>query len=169
QSFSRKSSCRLQVASTLSEQTRLKNHAEADMKSQAIMKDINPSAVWAGISAFIFMVFGALTLQLSVIGRMGLSEDLGSSWIFIPWLSAGLVSLPFILRYRQPLAIGWTIPGLLYMASLADRFSFQEMVAANIIAGIAMVGLGLGGIGSRIIHVIPLPILLGVVVRSLVF
>jgi len=138
------------------------------MSHHHIRNDFNGDAFWAGISAFLFMLFGALTLQVSVIQQFDLPDAQARSWIVITWLSAGVVSLAFILRYRQPLAIGWTIPGLVYMGSLSGRFSFEEFVGANLVAGAVILALGVSGLGSRVIHFVPLPILMGMFAASIV-
>jgi benzoate membrane transport protein len=138
------------------------------MKTAATFRDFNAAAFWAGISTFIFMVFGPLTVQISVIQEFGLPDAQARSWIVITWLTAGVCSFPFILYYRQPIGIGWTLPGLVYMGSLAGRFSFEEFVAANLVAGIALIILGLLGVGSRVIHLVPLPILMGMFAASIV-
>lgn len=138
------------------------------MKSQNVLRDFNGAAFWAGVSTFIFMVFAALTLQISVIQEFGLSDSQARSWIVVTWLTSSVVSLPFILYYRQPLGIGWTLPGLIYMGSMAHRFTFEEFVAANLIAGIVILLLGLLGIGARIIHFVPLPILMGMFAASII-
>ena len=124
------------------------------------LSDLNSAAVWAGVTAFIFFVFGALTVQISVLQQFGISDAQRSSWITITWLTSGLVSLPLCLYYRQPLSIGWTLPGLLYMGSLAGHFTLGEFAVANLVAGLAIAVIGLAGYGSRIIHVVPMPILM---------
>ena len=58
------------------------------------LRGLDSSAFWAGVTAFIFMVFGALTVQLSVLRDFGITESQQSSWITITWLTAGLVTLP---------------------------------------------------------------------------
>jgi benzoate membrane transport protein len=133
-----------------------------------MVRDFNAAAFWAGFSTFIWMVFGALTLQISVIQQFRLPDAEARSWICITWLSASTASLAFILRYRQPLGIGWTIPGLVYMGSIASRFTFEEFVAANLAAGAAIVVFGLMRMGSRVIHFIPLPILMAMFAGSIV-
>jgi benzoate membrane transport protein len=137
------------------------------VSERASLRDFNSAAFWAGVSTFIFMVFGALTVQISIIQEFDISNTQARSWIVITWLTAGVVSLPFIVYYRQPLGIGWTLPGLVYMASLADRFSFEQLVAANLVAGLVIVLLGLIGFGSRVIHLVPLPILMGMFAASI--
>jgi len=132
-----------------------------------VWHDFNSAAFWAGMSTFIFMVFGALTLQISVISQFHLPETQAQSWIVVTWLAASIASLMFVLRYRQPLGIGWTIPGLVYMGSLAGRFTFEEFVGANLVAGVAIVACGVAGAGSRVIHLIPLPILMAMFAASI--
>ncbi len=135
---------------------------------RAVFREFSPLAFWAGISTFIWMVFGALTLQLSVIQQFGLSDAQAQSWVFATWMLPGLVSFWFILRYRQPLGIGWTIPGLVYMASLSDRFTMQEFVAANLVAGVAILVLGVLGVGQRVLYLVPMPILMGMFSASII-
>lgn len=135
--------------------------------SGAPWRDFNSAAFWAGITAFIFFVFGALTVQISVLQQFGISDAEQSSWITVTWLSSGLVTIPLCLYYRQPLSIGWTLPGLLYMGSLADRFTLGEFAAANLVAGLAIAAIGFAGFGSRIIHLVPLPILMAMFAASI--
>jgi benzoate membrane transport protein len=137
------------------------------MNTRRALADFNTTAFWAGISTFIFMVFGALPLQFSVIERFQLSSSLAQSWIVVTWLTPGLVSLWFILRYRQPLGVGFTIPGLIYLGSLVGRFSLPEIAAANLVAGVAIVLLGFAGAGRHVMRVVPLPILMGMFAASM--
>jgi benzoate membrane transport protein len=126
----------------------------------AYLAEFRAAAAWAGLTAFIFMVFGALSVQISVLQQFGISESQQSSWITITWLTAGVVSLVLCFYYKQPLAIGWTLPGLLYMGSLSGRFTISEFAGANVIAAGAMFLIAVRGYGSKIIHIVPLPILM---------
>ncbi len=132
-----------------------------------VLAEFNSAAFWAGVSTFIFFVFGALTVQISVVQQAGISDAQQSSWITITWLTSGVVTLPLCLYYRQPLSIGWTLPGLLYMGSLAGRFSLAEFATANAIAGLVIVAVGFAGYGSRIVHLIPMPILMAMFAASI--
>jgi len=95
------------------------------------LSGFSSAAFWAGVTAFLFFVFGALTVQISVLRQFGISDSQQTSWITVTWASCSLVSLPLCLYYRQPLAIGWTLPGLLYMGSLAETFTLAEFATAN--------------------------------------
>lgn len=135
-------------------------------ESTTILRDFNASAFWAGLTAFLWYVFGALPLQAAVLARLGLSQAEASSWIFITWFSTAVSTVAISLYYRQPIPINWTIPGLVYLGTLAGQFSLAEIAAANLATGLAIAALGLLGIGSRILQWIPLPIVMGMFAGS---
>ena len=123
--------------------------------------EFNMAAFWAGVTAFVWYAFGALPLHLEVAAALGLNRAESSSWIFIVWFASAAVTISLSLYYRLPIPITWTIPGLIYLGTLAGQFTFQEIVGANLMAGIAIVILGLFGIGERIMAWLPLPIVMG--------
>lgn len=124
-------------------------------------RDLNAPALWAGVTAFVWYAFGAVPLHIAVSEQLGLSVDQTSSWIFIVWTSGAVASIVLSLGYRQPIPITWTIPGLIYLGTLADRFSFAELVGANLVAGLLLTVLGLAGVGGRIMRWLPVPIIMG--------
>lgn len=125
------------------------------------LKDFNMAAFWAGITAFIWYAFGAVPLHLEVAAALGLSPTESSSWIFIVWFASAMSTVWLSLFYRQPIPITWTIPGLIYLGTLAGQFTFPEIVGANLMAGITIVVLGMFGIGERVMAWLPLPIVMG--------
>src|SRR5262245_7866514 len=100
-----------------------------------LFRDFRPAALWAGVTAFVWYVFGTVPLHISVSEQLGLTTAQTSSWIFIVWFSGAVASIATSLYFRQPIPITWTIPGLVYLGTLAGRFTFAELVGANIIAG----------------------------------
>ena len=133
----------------------------------SLARDFNAAAVWAGLTTVIWFASGMVPLQIAVSRQLGLGAAESSSWIFIVWASAAASSLILSLLYRQPIPITWTIPGLLYMGTLAGQYSFAELVGANLMAGILIVALGLVGIGGRIMDWLPLPIVMGMFAGSI--
>src|SRR5687768_3830996 len=115
------------------------------MSLKPSLRDLNAAAVWAGLTAFIWYAFGTVPLQIAVSGQLGLTEAQSSSWIFIVWFSGSVASIALSLYFRQPIPITWTIPGLVYLGTLAGQFTFPELVGANLIAGGLVVLLGLFG------------------------
>jgi benzoate membrane transport protein len=127
----------------------------------AIWRDLNTSAIWAGLTAFVWYAFGAVPLHIAVSQQLHLSAAQTSSWIFIIWFTGAISSVVLSIYYRQPLPITWTIPGLIYLGTLADRFNYAELVGANLVAGVLIVVLGSLGVGARIMRWLPLPIVMG--------
>jgi benzoate membrane transport protein len=130
-------------------------------------KDLNAAAMWAGITAFVWYAFGAVPLHIGVSEQLGLTTAQTSSWIFIVWFTGAIATIATSLYFRQPIPITWTIPGLIYLGTLADRFTFAEIVGANLVAGVLLLALGLAGIGGRIMKWLPLPIIMGMFAGSI--
>lgn len=126
-----------------------------------IFRDFHIAAFWSGITAFVWYAFGGVPLHIAVSGQLGLTTDQSSSWMFIVWMTGAIASIGLSLRYRQPIPITWTIPGMVYLGTLAGQYSFAELVGANLMAGILIVLLGAAGIGARIMAWLPLPIVMG--------
>jgi len=154
-----------------SDPTKDPTEAEAAVGSGAgprrLVGDFNMAALWAGLTAFVWYGFGALPLHLEVAGQLGLSAQQSSSWIFIIWFGGAITSIALSLYYRLPIPITWTIPGLIYLGTLAGQFRFPELVGANLIAGVAILVLGAFGIGARIMAWLPLPIVMGMFAGSI--
>jgi benzoate membrane transport protein len=131
------------------------------------MRDLHAAAWWAGLTAFVWYAFGAVPLHISVSEQLGLTTAQTSSWIFIVWFSGAVSSIAASLYFRQPIPITWTIPGLVYLGTLVDRFSFAELVGANLVAGVLLLALGILGIGGRIMRWLPLPIIMGMFAGSI--
>lgn len=132
-----------------------------------IWRDFNAAAFWAGITGFIWYAFGTVPLHIAVASQLGLSTAQSSSWMFIVWFSGAVASILLSLRFRQPIPITWTIPGLVYLGTLGSQYSFSEMVGANLMAGVLIIVLGALGIGARIMAWLPLPIIMGMFAGSI--
>ncbi len=132
-----------------------------------LARDFNGPALWAGLTAFVWYAFGAVPLHIAVASQLGLSSAQSSSWIFIIWTSGAIASVALSLVYRMPIPITWSIPGLIYLGTLAGEFTFSEIVGANLVAGALILFLGLLGVGGRIIAWLPLPIVMGMFAGSI--
>ena len=131
------------------------------------LRDFNMTAFWGGITGFVWYAFGTVPLHIAVSGQLGLTTAQSSSWMFIVWFSGAVASIGLSLRYRQPIPITWTIPGLVYLGTLAGKYSLAEMVGANLVAGVLIIVLGVLGVGARIIAWLPLPIVMGMFAGSI--
>ncbi|MFQ6022805.1 MAG: benzoate/H(+) symporter BenE family transporter [Acidiferrobacterales bacterium] len=137
------------------------------MKKLSIWGDFNTAALWAGVTAFVWYAFGTVPLHIAVSQQLGVTAAQTSSWIFILWFSGAVSSIILSIYYRQPLPITWTIPGLIYLGTLAGQFTYAELVGANLIAGLLILVLGILGVGARIMKWLPLPIIMGMFAGSI--
>ena len=120
------------------------------------MRELNPAAASAGVTAFIWYACGALPLQLALAGALGLST--GS--VFIVWASGGVASIVLSLRLKQPVPITWSIPALVYVASLAGRFGAAEIAGATLVSALLLAAVVLARGGSRLMKWLPMPIVM---------
>jgi benzoate membrane transport protein len=126
-----------------------------------MLRELSWTAIWSGLTAFVWYAFGAVPLHIGVSEQLSLTTAQTSSWIFIVWFSGAVSTIAASLYFRQPIPITWTIPGLVYLGTLSNRFSFEELVGANLIAGFLLVVFGISGIGGKIMRWLPLPIVMG--------
>jgi len=132
-----------------------------------LLGEFNSAALWAGLTAFLWYVFGAVPIYIAVSQQLALSTAQTSSWLFIAYFSGAVSTIVISFRFRQPIPIAWTIPGLIYLGTLADRFSFPEIVGANLVSGLLMLLMGILGVGARIMRWVPLPIIMGMFAGSI--
>jgi benzoate membrane transport protein len=131
------------------------------------LRDLNPAAISAGITAFIFYLTAGVPLLIAVAGRLGLDAAHTTSWFFIVFFSTASTSIVLSLVYRQPLPMNWSLPGLLYLGSLAGHFSFPDLVGANLMAGAVIVLIGMLKIGPRLVALLPVQIAMGMFAGSI--
>ena len=116
-----------------------------------------------GIAAFLFSSTGPVAIILTVAAASGLSNQHIASWLFGGFAIGGAYTLYFTLRYRQPIAFAWTIPGTVLLLSALDHLPFAEVVGAYIVTALLILVIGLSGQVERIMQAIPKPIIMGMV------
>jgi benzoate membrane transport protein len=106
-------------------------------------------------------------VQIAVIGQFGLERPQVSSWMFIIWATGAVASVALSLTYRQPLATTSSLSALIFLGTLAGRFSFEEVAAANLMAGLLVCVLACVGVGRRLLVWLPMPIAMAMLAGSL--
>jgi benzoate membrane transport protein len=129
---------------------------------------MNATVLCAGATVFLWYAFGALPLHLSVVDQLGLDPARASSWISIVWMSSAVTSIAISLRYRQPIPITWTIPGLVLLGAVGGNFSAPELAGACLAAGVALLVLGMAGAGAQVMRWLPQPIVMGMFAGSII-
>jgi benzoate membrane transport protein len=124
---------------------------------------LDRDALTKGLTGFLFAATGALAILITVGRAGGLSEEAIASWIFAAYGLSGVISLFLCWHYRQPLAMGWTMPGALLLPSALSHLSFTEVIGAYWVTGLLITVLGWSGLVDRVMWRIPLPIVMGMV------
>ncbi len=101
--------------------------------------------------------------MLAVADGGGIGEADLRSWIFGTYAFGGALSILFSLLQRQPIAIAWTIPGMVLLAGSLDHLSLEEVVGAYLATGVLICVLGLTGWVGRVMALVPTPIVMGMV------
>jgi benzoate membrane transport protein len=132
------------------------------------LSELNSAALSAGLVAFALYIFLGLPVQLTAFRELGLTAAESSSWLLITWLTMGIASLAVAFFLRQPVSITLTIPGIIYLGTLGTQYSFGQLALANLLAGIVILGLGIGGVVERVLRWFPTPIVMGMFAGTII-
>jgi benzoate membrane transport protein len=124
----------------------------------SVLHDLNQAAAWAGLTTFLWYAVGMVPVQIAVIASFGLDRAQVSSWMFIIWATGAVSSFVLSMVYRQPLATTSSLSALIFLGTLAGKFSFAEIAGANLMAGVVVVILAMLGFGRRLLVWLPMPL-----------
>jgi benzoate membrane transport protein len=127
---------------------------------------LNAQNVAAGLTAFLSYAFAASPIYLAGAERLGLTPEQTASSFFVIFASAALTTIPLAILYRQPLAMGFSLPALIYLTTLSSRYSVEQLAGAGVIAGVIILLLAVLGIGELIQRYTPVPVALGMFAGS---
>ena len=85
---------------------------------RTLLRDFNSANIAAGLTAGLFYLFGAIPLFLSAAQRLNLSAAETTSWFFITFMTSAVSSLVLSIVLRTPVPIGWSVPGLVFLATM---------------------------------------------------
>jgi benzoate membrane transport protein len=131
------------------------------------IRGINRQAASAGLSVFVIYLFAGLTVQVGVLTQLGLSGPDASGWFFITWMTTGAVSLVLSLVTRQPVSINLSIPALVFLAGAAGGFTLPEILGANLVVGVAAIGVSVFRLTESLSRLVPGQIAIAVFAGSM--
>lgn len=138
----------------------------ADSRRLALAASRIPgAAAMSGITVTLMYLFGPVPLYLATARAFSTPAQVTSGF-FVAFLTAGAVTIALSVRYRQPLAVGWSGPGLVYMAAMASQYSVGHFAGATLVAGLAMAALAMTGLAERLARALPVPVVLAVFAGS---
>src|SRR3954469_3900767 len=128
-----------------------------------VLADFGGVYAATAVVAFLFSCTGPVAIILSIAGSGGLSQADIASWIFGGFFLNSLITIGFSIAYRQPLVFLWSIPGAVIVGPALTHLSFPEVIGAFLVAGAAMLLLGLSGWVRRAMDAVPMPIVMAMV------
>ena len=120
----------------------------------------NLPAIGAAIRNIIIFIT-VLSIPLAAAQALELSAGETSSWILALYGLPGLLSLVLALRYRQPLLVTGNLFFIIFIRGLGGQLSFAEVMGASILAGAAVLLIGILGLTEWLAGWIPVPIMFG--------
>lgn len=118
-----------------------------------------PLSAWiAGITAVIVGYAGPTVLAFEIATRTGMADSTIISWFWAYSIGSGIAGLLASWRWRIPVILAWSTPGLGILGAAMTGHTLQEAVGAYLIMALMIAGLGMLGAFERIMRLIPAPI-----------
>jgi benzoate membrane transport protein len=127
-------------------------------RSDILRRNLPP--IGAAVRSIVIFI-AVLSIPLSAAQALELSAAETSSWILALYGVPALLSLILVVIYRQPLVITGNLFFIIFATGLSDRLSYPELIGASILAGAAVLAIGLLGLTERLAAWLPLPIMFG--------
>ncbi|MGY4112861.1 benzoate/H(+) symporter BenE family transporter [Aeribacillus sp. SP014] len=131
-------------------------------------KHLNINTVSAGTLAAIFGCTGPALIIIGGAADGGLTHEQTISWLFAVYFFGGLLGIYLALKYRQPIAGAYSIPGAVLVAGALSQFSLDEIAGAYFVAGVIVLLLGITRTIGKIMNWIPVPIVMGMIVGAMI-
>ncbi|KAB2330503.1 benzoate/H(+) symporter BenE family transporter [Cytobacillus depressus] len=135
---------------------------------KSLSKHIQLKTISSGIVAAIFGCTGPALIIIGGAEAGGLSDVQTISWLFAVYFFGGLLGIFLALKYRQPIAGAYTIAGAVLVAGSLTQFSINEAVGAYLVSSIIVLILGITGLIEKVMHRIPVPIIMGMIVGVMI-
>ncbi len=116
----------------------------------------------AGLAAVIIYLAGPLPLYLGAMAQMDAPADVARSGLVVAFFAAGAGTIFLAIWTRQPLAVGRSLPGLLYLVSASQRYDVDALVGASLVSGVILLVLGLTRAAGAIARLLPMPVVMAV-------
>lgn len=116
-----------------------------------------------GFSAFLFAATGPGAMILAVGAAASLPGEVIAAWLFTAYALSGVLSIGVCYLYRQPLTIGYSMPGVVIVGPALMHFSMPELVGAYLVTGALILVLALTGLIRRVTAALPEPIIMAMV------
>ena len=129
------------------------------------MSGVSARQASASISATLFYIFGPVPLYFAAARGFG-GEDAALSGFVAVFATAGVFTAALSWWFKQPLAVGWSLPGLLFIVASSQEYSMNEIAGASLVASLVVLALALAGAIDRVERLIPTEVAMAVLAGS---
>lgn len=122
---------------------------------------IRMPAVLAGLVVVLTAYTGPILIIMEAAKAANLSTAETTSWIWAVTFINGAFGVLLSLLYRLPVVIAWPTAGAALLVLSLPSYPFPEAIGAYIVAGAVIALVGVTGLFSRAIELVPHPVVMG--------
>lgn len=115
--------------------------------------------IMTGFMSALLACTGGAIMIVQAAHTAGLSKPELVSWFTSAYVIGGLLNLLLTLKYRIPFAGAHSITATAFLGTAAAGFSYSELAAAFVMSGILIVAAGVSGLFSKVLNLIPKPLI----------
>lgn len=131
-------------------------------------KHLNANTFGSGLIAAIFGCTGPALIIIGGGTDNGLTPTQIISWLFAVYFFGGLLGFYLAIKFKQPIAGAYSIPGAVLVVGALEHFSLNEVSGAYLVAGIIVLLLGISGLIGKIMQWIPGPIVMAMITGAMI-
>lgn len=125
-------------------------------------KSITLSGITAGFIIALISYTGPILIILQAASAANFTPEQTASWVWAIVMGNGIGSILLSLLYRQPIITPHNTAGSALLVTSLLQFPLSDAIGAYIITSIAVILLGISGLFSRVMRLIPQSVILAV-------
>lgn len=124
------------------------------------LKDFSLSALVAGFVAVLVGFTSSVAVIFTATQNLHATPEQTASWLWAIGVGMGIPSILLSLRYRQPILIAWSTPGVAVIAAAAAQggLTMPQAIGAFLVSAVLIVAAGFSGGFERVMKRLPLPL-----------
>jgi benzoate membrane transport protein len=118
-------------------------------------------AILAGLVVVLTAYTGPILIIMEAARAANLTTAETTSWIWAVTFINGFFGILLSLLYRLPVVVAWPTAGAALLVLSLPSYPFPEAIGAYLIAGVIIAAVGVTGLFSRAIALVPRPVVMG--------
>lgn len=127
------------------------------------LKNINPAGIGTGFVAAIFSIMGPGVIVMNAAQQGNLAPEFAASWLFAIYMTGGVFTIYYALKYRLPLVAAYSIPGAIIIGKSLTHLPHAEAVGAYYMVALLVGVISMSGLIKKAVNYLPLPVMLGMI------